>query len=172
MAKAKKVTKTKAKSKAKKTSTAVSKKGAFTQNDIPAALEQIKAQIAELGGGDDTPSTAAKVDFPNVGKISDINDVSELIKVHSIVMAKAAAYQDSVATLDLVIKVPAFKIADCTVAAWEKEIKQQITRVVHSKKIESLKKVQRILEERQTEEQKMADSMAEIGDLMNEANNF
>jgi len=156
----------------KVTSKEVSTGKMFTQDDIPKALEQVKAQIAELNGGDDTKSSAAKKDFPGIGLISDVNDVSDLIKIHSTLAAKENAYNDSVATLNLVIKVPAFEIEGCSASDWEKVIKSQITKVVHKKKIESLKKIQTILEARQTEEQKIRTSMEQISDLMAEANEF
>jgi len=156
-----------------KKSTAVSVN--ITQDNIPTMLEDVKNKIANLTMNTDEnrPTTAGTI-FPDGSglHISDMHDVNTLITVHASIAIREKAYNASVKKLGLTITPPAFNIAGHSAKLWEDDIKIQLMKVIHAKKIASLNKIKNLLEERQTEEQKLATSLSQISDLMEEADKY
>jgi len=162
---------TKKAAKAKTTAVSVGKQ--FTQDCIPEMLEKVNAQIAALTkvGNEDRPTTKGTI-FPDANEICNINDVASLIHVHASIGIREKAYNASVKKLGLNIKVPPFAISGHSSKMWEDDIKEQLMVVIHSKKVATLNKIKEKLEARRSEEQKLSDSLHEINDLMDEANEF
>lgn len=145
----------------------VSVAGQFTQEDVPAMLEKVTEQLETLIGSKTKDSTTKGVDLPGFGCLENIDDVQQLIKAHSSVNGKEAAFKASVKELNLKLKLKPFTISNITPAQWKKEIAIRINEVANKVQIEKLKEIKATLEANLSAKDKLAKDLAKInGDLV------
>lgn len=143
----------------------------MTVNDVPAMLEQVKEQIKALTG--DTKNKEVTVPFPGFGLLSDINDISILIKAASVVRAKEREYVETAPIVmpkpvegAKAIPVPTFKLEGITAKVWLNAITVRIGEVYNADKLSKLKAVKSKLEANLSAEMKLANSLKEIAELI------
>ncbi len=86
----------------------------FSQKDVPALLEQVVSQIAQLKGTGKKEKNTAGITVPFFNATLDnIEDLSALIKVDSMISSKAKAYKASAKALGIhADDVPEFIISE------------------------------------------------------------
>ena len=145
-------------------STGVSVKGTFTLDDVPAALEAIRKQIAEIQGDADEGKRTTG-DLPGFGNIFKIDEATELIKAYSSVTGREAAYNQAAKDMKIE-KVPAFKIDGGSAAAWKEDISWRYNIVTKADKLKKLNAAKAELEKYSTEEHKLNNLMNNLADIM------
>lgn len=144
----------------------VANKDQFTQNDVPAMLEQVKEKIAELvGTGKKEPSTKGK-HLPGFGEISKIEKEADLIKAFSSITGREDAYKAAAKAMNIKTKVPPFVIEGIGAAKWKEDIRARYAEVAHKAQLDKLKSIQKTLEENLSAEAKLANDLAKISALM------
>ena len=146
----------------------VATKGQFTQNDVPAMLEQIKSKIAELvGSGKKEPSTKGK-HLPGFGEIVTIEKEADLIKAYSSVTGREDSYNAAAKAMKIRTKVPPFVIDGISASKWKEDITARFAEVAHKAQLDKLKSIQKTLEENLSAEAKLNNDLAKISTLMAE----
>lgn len=140
----------------------------FTREGIPGMLEQVNEKIRQIKGGADKKPSTVGTSFPGVGEIRNITKMEDLIMLNGTITAKEAAYKKSVTQLKLSIKVPEFKIAGIAPKVWREDIKMRIQEVAYEDQLNKLEKVKSELEANLSADQKLANSLQKIHDIMNE----
>lgn len=143
----------------------VSIKGAFTLDDIPAALEAIRKQIADIKGNADEGKRTSG-DLPGFGNIFKIDDASELIKAYSSVTGREEAYNRAAKDMNIV-KVPAFKIDGGSAKAWKEDLSWRYNIVTKADQLKKLNEAKAELEKYSTKEHKLNNLMNNLKDIMN-----
>jgi len=157
-----------AKKSTKSTKSEVSVKGQFTQENVPAMLEQVNKKIATLkGGAGKEPSTSGK-NLPGFGEIAKITNEAELIKAYSSVTGRAKAYADAATAMKIKTKVPAFVLDGIAPAKWLEDITLRYQEVAFAQQITTLEKIKKTLEENLSAESKLANDLKKINDLMSD----
>jgi hypothetical protein len=142
--------------------------GQFTQNDVPAMLEQIKSKIAELvGSGKKEPSTKGK-HLPGFGEIVTIEKEADLIKAYSSVTGREDSYNAAAKAMKIRTKVPPFVIDGISASKWKEDITARFAEVAHKAQLDKLKSIQKTLEENLSAEAKLNNDLAKISTLMAE----
>lgn len=161
---AKTTKKTATKKVAASTGTGVSVAKQFTQENIPAMLETITEKIASLKGASvKVPSTKGK-DLPGFGRLEEIKCLETLIKAHSSVSGKSAAFDKSHAILAGKDgkKVP-HKIEGLAPSTWLTEIQERYNEVSHEAEIKQLEEAKKLLEASLSEKDKLNNTLSKIG---------
>jgi hypothetical protein len=146
----------------------VATKGQFTQNDVPAMLEQVTAQLESLAGDTTKKPKTENVELPGFGLLNNIEDVQQLIKAHSSINAKEAGFKASVKELKLTLKLKPFTVNGIAPDVWKKDIAARISIVANKVQIAKLKKIKATLEENLSAEAKLANDLKAINDDMGE----
>jgi len=156
-------------SKAKK-ETGVAVSGQFTKENVPALLAQVNAKIDKLTknfGGDEPGLT--NDDLDGFGSISNISDVSELIKAVSSVQGREAGYKVAIKEIKAdgvtLTKFP-FKINGSGSSAWIKQINRRLGEVTYKDELAKLKAAATHLEKHVSEEQQFANDMKKFADVI------
>lgn len=138
------------------------------QDAIPAFLEKVNAQIAALKGniGSEPKTTGSLAGF---GKIKDIKTVADLIKAHSSVTNRAAAYKASAKViLPTGIKMPPFMLDGSSESAWVADIQARVTIVAHKTQLDKLTKIKEKLESNLSAKAKLAKDLGDIANMLND----
>jgi len=144
----------------------VSKKGQFTQNDVPAMLEKVTEQLNALMGGAPKESSTKGVQCPGFGLIENIDDVQQLVKAYGSIIGKEEYFKTAVKELGLKIKLKPFTVNDITPAKWKSEIEARISTVANKVQIDKLKQIKATLESNLSAEAKLAADLAKISQDM------
>ena len=138
----------------------------FTQNDIPRMLETVNEQIRKIKG--DLPkATKTTGTLDGFGTISSIATVEDLIKAHSMIVAKEAAYNASAEEiLPVGVKKPPFVLDGSAPSSWIADIKGRIGIVAHKAQLEKLTKIKEKLEANLSAEAKLAKDLADIQGIL------
>lgn len=149
------------------TGTEVAKKGQFdidnlTREDVPGMLELIKKKISELKGKRPNEEKTEGKTLSGFGKISEIKDVSSLVKAYSMLTKKEEAYKEAAKALSVDVSKYPFKENGVGAAAWKNDIEMRMVDVIHEAELTRLTKVKSILEENLSQEQKFANDMKKI----------
>jgi hypothetical protein len=152
----------------KETTTALSTKQAFTQEDIPGLLEKVNKKISELTKGKKV-APVITVQLPGFGEVTKINDLSTLISACSSVDGKQEAFLAAAKKhLPEGIKAPAFKINGHSANEWNELLETRIAEVAHQKELEKLRQVKTKLEENLSQEAKLANDLKAISNILGE----
>lgn len=135
----------------------------LTQQNIPEMLAKVKEQIAAMSKKKEGQQKT-KSSLEGFGKIDDIKEVSTLIKAHSAVVNRAAAYKVSAESgiIPDNVKVPTFKIGGHTESQWVDHITTRVAEVANKKQLDGLKEFRDTLEENLSVEMKLASKLAKI----------
>ena len=152
--------------KGKKNEVAVA--GQYSQNDVPAMLDNVTKQLEALVGNNDKKATTDGIHLPGFGEINEIEDVQQLIKAHSSINAKEAGFNASCKELKLKLKLKPFNINGVTPTQWKNDIGLRINAVANKVQIAKLKKIKNTLESNLSAEAKLAKDLADIAGDMNE----
>lgn len=134
----------------------LSKQKQFTQDDIPMLLDKVNGQIKELKVGipESTKTTGILDGF---GTIANIATVANLLKAHSMIVAKSEAYDKSAKDiLPKGVKKPALTINGSSPSAWIADIKGRIIIVGRKAELDKLIKVKTKLESNLSAKAKLA----------------
>jgi|GEM_PF-2765410 len=147
----------------------VSVKGQFSKENVPAMLEMTNKKIKELenrfGGNEDKLSND---DLDGFGPISDITDVSDLIKAISSVQGRETGYKSAIKVADKTVtltKYP-FKLNGSSPSTWIKCINQRIGQITYQAEIDQLKKAASFLEKHVSDDMKFENDMAKFADAI------
>lgn len=140
----------------------------MTQDDIPAMLDKVNAQIAAFRKGlpKENKTTGSLEGF---GPIDKLDSLPNLIKAFTMVTNKARAYREACETPNLLpqgIKPPPFKISGSSESAWCDDIRGRIVEVAHKTQIEKLTKIKATLESNLSQKAKLAKDLLEINNML------
>ena len=143
-----------------------STKGQFTQENIPEMLQTVNDQIKRIKG--DLPqATKTTGELEGFGRINQITTVENLIKAHSMIVAKQQAFNASCDDiLPDGVKKPSFKIDGSAPSSWIADIKGRIGVVAHKAQLEKLTKIKEKLEANLSAEAKLAKDLADIQNIL------
>jgi len=150
--------------KADKKANEVVTKDQFTRADVPKLLAEVNRQIAELKGEEQDPITDGNLE--NFGRLSDINDVTTLVRAASSVKGKAAAYNNVAEELQVDLSKFPFKINKWGAEKWMKDIKRRINEVTYKDKLNKLEKVRDELSGFLSEDDKFSQAVHNIVSIM------
>ena len=140
----------------------------MTQDDIPAMLDKVNAQIAAFRKGlpKENKTTGNLTGF---GPIAQINNLSHLIQAYTMVSSKEAAFKETCSIPGLIpegIKAPVFKIDGSTPSAWLDDIRGKIVEVAHKTQLDKLTKIKTTLESNLSQKAKLAKDLLEINQML------
>lgn len=140
----------------------------LTKEGVPDMLKLVKEQISSINKGlPKSNKTTKKPDgFPL--SVKDCKSIDELIKMHSFISAKEAAYNTSVKELGLTVANYPCKISGHTPEVWIKDIKFRLNIVKNKTKLDKLIKVRDILEANMSEEAKFAKQMGDMVGILSD----
>jgi hypothetical protein len=140
--------------------------GQFTQNDVPAMLEQVNEKISALTKASDRePSTKGKT-LPGFGEIARIENCGDLIKAYSSVTGRRDAYDKAFKEMKIKTKKPPFTIDGVGADKWCEDIVNRYSEVAHKTQLDALRKIKKTLEENLSAEAKLANDLAKINGIM------
>lgn len=133
----------------------------FTQDDIPMLLEKVNGQIKELRIGiPEKSKTTGRLD--GFGTIEGIKTVEDLLKAHSMVVAKSEAYKKSaLEILPKGVKMPTLMINGSSPNSWITDIKGRIIIVGRKTELDKLLKVKTKLESNLSAKAKLAKDLSD-----------
>ena len=150
----------------KNSKNAVAKKDQFTVADVPDLLKQVNEQIKQLKGEEEDPITDGNLE--GFGRLSDIDDVTTLVRAASSVMGKAAAYDKAAEETGVDISKFPFKINKWGAEKWLKDIKRRINEVTFKDRLDKLTKVKDELEQHLSAEDKFNATVQNIVSIIND----
>lgn len=132
---------------------------------IADAVDVIKSKLAELKHIQERvyKTSGALPGFSN--RVETETDLTELIKMHSSVIGKAKAYDDSCEALLPGQSVPVFKIGGYTKEEWVADIELRIAVIHNEERLNYLKDLKRRYEELMDKEDKKAQLEKELLNL-------
>ena len=138
----------------------------LTKEGVPDMLAVVKQQIKAITGDMPKSNTTkgAPDGFPY--SVDACKTVEDLIKMHSFIVAKEAAYTSSAAALDLTAKNYPCKISGYSASTWIKDIKFKLGTVKNKVKLEKLTKVQDLLEKNLSEKERFKKEMGDMVDIL------
>jgi len=152
----------------KKRVSALSVKGQFTQESIPAMLEKVNEQIKALRG-DREKATRIEGDLGVFGKVRDIKDPDILRGAYTWVTnntEKISQFDKVFLEVDPSTKLKPIKTSGYSVAQWQEEILSQYAEITFEGKLKKLTEVKRILEENLSAESKLEASLKNVAEIL------
>lgn len=155
-----------------KTAVATANSGALmipvTKQDVPQAIEVLKAQLAAKKGNiDETIS----LDISYSGKnIKNVDSVKELMEISASINARAVAYQAELVRYGLdKANIASFSVSDKTAAEWVKIISKASNELINKSEITRLENAITKLSKHLDAETQLANELAEIMSSASEA---
>lgn len=109
---------------------------AYTQEDVPAMIEQLKAQLAKLkGNSNDQISLNISYNGTNISKVTT---VKELLEIDSSIQARAAAYNERVKARKLEGRVQEFTVSEKNAEQWDKIIEKAVNELINKTQINQI----------------------------------
>ena len=140
---------------------------AFKIENAAEYLKKTEEAIKAIKGAEDEDESVKGKSLPGFGEISNINDISELIKAYSSVSGKEKAYEEAAKEMGL-SKTPAFKIEGVSADVWKKAILRREVIASSSAKLERLEKVKVIMTDMLSKEEKQKAKLRELDDILGE----
>ena len=156
---------TKVTAKVEKETTSLAVLATKGQEGIPGMLDIIKNQLSLLKKGSSTASTTKGKDLPGFSELKDITKVSDLIKAHSSVVGKAAAYAKSAAAMKMNTTKYPFKLEGCTEGEWVNAIISRASTLANEVEIKKLEETKKILEANLSADAKLKNDLAKIATM-------
>jgi hypothetical protein len=134
-----------------------------TKADVPAAIEQLKAQLKVLEG-DAKTEVDLNVDYDGT-KVKDVDSVKRLLEMSASIHARAEAFTTETARFKMEGKVKPFDQSGKSVKQWESIIAKAIFELTNATKIKQIKSAIEQLSTHLDEETRLQNDLAKIMDL-------
>lgn len=154
-----------------KTTTELVDMSKITKDNVPQLLGVVRDKINAIKKpGENVSTTNGIIDGKDINKMSDI---TELIKLRSSIKISAREFNNSIkelkknADIKLISLPTSWKSGKWSEKAWIATIDQRIVEIGQKEKLEKLAKMEEVLSQYESEEQKFQSSMAKFADLLN-----
>lgn len=141
-----------------------------SRDQIPDLLNKViskKKDLKKAYGGDVEDLT--NDDLQPFGKISKLTDVPTLVKAISSIKGREAAYEDAfkLVTIPGVVadKYP-FRINNTSSKRWVEVINKRIGQITYEDQMKKLDELEKICEKYVSDDQRFANDLAKIGDVL------
>lgn len=135
------------------------------QEAIPGMLKQVLQKIREIKGLIPTESSITAT-LQGFGKLDDIKSVEELVKAHSVIIAKERAYNESAKDLGLSTKKYPYMLHGHRATAWISGIQRRVVLVAHKSELDKLNKIKAKLEANLSTKDKLRKDLEDISKLL------
>jgi len=133
----------------------------ISQDNIPQLLQIVSDKIEALKGSS-VKHESINETFPGFGSVKDHTTVEGLIKMHSTLIGKKAAYESSAKFFGISLKKYPFKIGTHTTKEWEADIAYRVNIVKNDLEIKKNERIKKTLEENLSAKDKFQKDMANI----------
>lgn len=141
----------------------------FKQDQIPSAIDSLKAKIKELKG-DDEKDNVISGDLPGIGRIEDLKDPNTIVELYAQISQKSkvvAEYYGKFQEVAPTIKVKPWKVGSNSPESVLKALLGQYKKVVFKEELAKYEKAVEKLEKHLSEEEKMKNDLQSVFEVLN-----
>ena len=142
--------------------------GQFSMDDVPNLLAQVTNKMDALRAkyGGDSDDTPADGNLDGFGDLKANDDIPTLVRAHSAIVGREAAYKVSAKALDVNLTTHPFKLSGSSAPKWIKFIKRRIGEVTYAADLAKLQATKDKLTKYVSKEQQLNSDMQDIAAML------